>query len=162
MNEGAQSNDLKNFLSAEPVRTMSQEDVLKAIPHRPPFLFVDSVDVVEEGVSCVGTKHLSPEESFFKGHFPGKPVMPGVLMVEALAQTCAALAMTSNIYKGKIAYFIVIDNVKFRQSAFPGQTLKLAVRILRSGGKVGKARGEAFCEGKLAAEADMTFAFSDK
>jgi len=154
--------DFAGLLEALPSRTMSREDILKAIPHRPPFLFVDSVNVIEEGKSCVGAKYLSPEEPFFAGHFPGRPMLPGVLILEAMAQTSAALAMSSGIYENKIAFFMGIDKVKFRQSVFPGQTLKLAVKILRAGGRAGRARAEAFCDGKLAAEADMTFAILDK
>ena len=143
-----------------PVRTLDVKAVRKAIPHRFPFLLVDRVEVIEEDKKAVGTKCVTINEPFFSGHFPEHPIMPGVLIVEALAQTACALLLSKPEYAGKIAYFMGIDSAKFRNPVFPGSVLKLHVEILRLG-RAGKFRGEAVCDGKTACEAEMTFAVVD-
>jgi beta-hydroxyacyl-ACP dehydratase FabZ len=146
---------------AAPIRTLDAMGVKKAIPHRYPFLLVDRIDVIEEDKRCVGTKMVTVNEHFFEGHFPGQPVMPGVLIVEAMAQTACAMLLSKGGLSGKIAYFMGIDEAKFRAPVLPGSVLKMNIEILRLG-RAGKFRGEAFVEGKLAAEATMTFALVDK
>ena len=144
------------------LRTIDIKTIKKLIPHRYPFLLVDKVDVIEEDKKAVGTKCVTINEEFFQGHFPDHPVMPGVLIVEALAQTACVLQLSSKgLGENKIAYFMGINEAKFRQPVFPGSVLKLHVEMLRSG-RVGKFRGEATVDGKLVAEGEMTFAVADK
>jgi 3-hydroxyacyl-[acyl-carrier-protein] dehydratase len=131
------------------------------IPHRYPFLLVDRIVELEEGKRIVGLKQVSMGEAFLQGHFPGFPLMPGVLIVEALAQTGAVLAMRDAANAGKIPMFARIDNCRFRQLVRPGDTLRLEVEVTSARGPVGKAHGRALVDGKVAAEADLTFAFAD-
>lgn len=128
------------------------------IPHRYPFLMIDRVKVVEQYVKGIGYKCVSGNENFFQGHFPGQPVMPGVLVVEAMAQTSCVLLLVKPELRGKIAYFMSIDNVKFRRPVVPGDVLELHVEVLRARERGGKVRGEAFVDGVLTTEADFTFA----
>ena len=150
-----------NPFAAAPVRSLDCMGVKKAIPHRYPFLLVDKIDVIEEDKYCVGTKMVTQNEHFFEGHFPGQPVMPGVLIVEAMAQTACAMLLSKGGVEGKIAFFMGIDEAKFRSPVLPGSVLKMNIEILRLG-RAGKFRGEAFVDGKMAAEANMTFALVDK
>ena len=142
-------------------RTLDVKAIKKALPHRYPFLLVDRVEVLEGDKKAVGTKCVTVNEPFFPGHFPDHPVMPGVLIVEAMAQTAATMVLSQPGYAGKLAYFMGIDGAKFRQPVFPGSVLKLHLEALRVG-RVGKFRGEAFVDGKLAAEADLSFALVDQ
>src|SRR5579883_2777690 len=144
-----------------PVRSVDVNGILKAIPHRYPFMLVDRLDVLEEDKKAVGTKMVTFNEPFFQGHFPGQPVMPGVLIVEAMAQSALAMLLTKGGYEGKIAFFMGIDEAKFRTPVVPGNVLKMHVEVLRLG-RAGKFKGEAYVDGKLAAEAVMTFALVDK
>ncbi len=147
---------------AASARVIDIKAIKKAIPHRYPFLLVDRVEITEEDKRAVGTKCVTVNEPFFQGHFPDHPVMPGVLVVEALAQTACVLQLSSKaIPEGKVAYFMGINEAKFRQPVFPGSVLKLHVEMLRSG-RVGKFRGEAYVDAKLVAEGEMTFAIADK
>ena len=143
------------------LRTIDINGIKKAIPHRFPFLLVDKVDIIEEDKKAVGTKCVTVNEPFFPGHFPDYPVMPGVLIVEALAQTACVMLLSKGGQEGKLGMFMGINEAKFRQPVLPGMVLKLHVEMLRSG-RVGKFKGEAFVDGKLAAEGEMTFAVVDK
>ena len=145
------------------VRTIDIKGIRKAIPHRYPFLLVDRVEVLEEDKRCVGTKMVTINEPFFNGHFPDMPVMPGVLIIEALAQAACVMLLSKGgpAYEGKLAMFMGIEEAKFRAPVLPGMVLKLNIEILRLG-RAGKFRGEATVDGKLAAEATMTFAVVDK
>ena len=143
------------------VRTLDIKAIRKAIPHRYPFLLVDKVDVIVEDKQAIGTKMVTINEPFFNGHFPEHPVMPGVLILEALAQTACVMLLSKGGFENKIAYFMGIDEAKFRAPVFPGTVLKLHIEVLRLG-RAGKFRGEAYVEGKLAAEGEMTFALVDK
>jgi 3-hydroxyacyl-[acyl-carrier-protein] dehydratase len=132
------------------------------IPHRPPFLLVDRIVEIDPGKRIVGTKNVSLEtDSFLQGHFPDYPVMPGVLIVEALAQTGAVLLMHDPANSGKLPFFARIDNCRFRQQVRPGDTLRLEVEVTSFRGAVGKAHGRALVGGKVVAEADLTFAIGE-
>ena len=142
-------------------KTMDIRAIRKAIPHRYPFLLVDKVELLEGGKLVIGTKCVTTNEPFFAGHFPEHPVMPGVLIIEAMAQTAAAMVLSRPDFAGKLAYFMGIDEAKFRLPVFPGSVLKLHLEAQRVG-RIGKFRGEAYVDGKLAAEAILTFAVVDK
>lgn len=150
-----------NPFAAAPVRSLDIMGVKKAIPHRYPFLLVDKIDVIQEDKYCIGTKMVTANEHFFEGHFPGQPVMPGVLIIESMAQTACAMLLSKGGFENKIAFFMGIDEAKFRAPVLPGCVIKHHIEILRLG-RAGKFRGEAFVDGKLAAEATMTFALVDK
>lgn len=146
----------------KPVRTLSVTEIQKLIPHRYPFLLVDAVDILEEGKAAVGTKCVTANEEFFNGHFPGHPIMPGVLIIEALAQTALVGMMATGAIEGKIAYFLGIEGAKFRHPVTPGSVLKLKTQVTKLGGRAGRFRGEAYLGDKLACEADMAFVLADK
>ncbi|MBV9581867.1 MAG: 3-hydroxyacyl-ACP dehydratase FabZ [Chloroflexi bacterium] len=141
---------------------LDAEQIKALIPHRPPFLLVDRILEIESGKRIVGLKDVSLErDTFLQGHFPEYPVMPGVLIVEALAQAGAVLVMEDPAHAGKIPYFARIDNCRFRQQVRPGDTLRLEVEVTSFREPVGKAHARALVDGKLACEADLTFALGD-
>ena len=137
------------------------KEIEELIPHRHPFLLVDCIEELEPGVRAVGYKCVTFREDFFKGHFPEEPVMPGVLIVEALAQVGAAAVLSLEENKGKTAYFGAIDHVRFRRKVIPGDRLRLECELIRRKGPVGVGRGTAKVDGKLAASAELTFAIGD-
>lgn len=132
--------------------------IMQMIPHRYPFLMIDRVVDVTPGEAATGIKNVSINESYFQGHFPQRPVMPGVLIIEAMAQTAAVLVVHTlgPEAEGKLVYFMSVDNARFRRPVFPGNTLAVRVVRLRNRGNVWKFDGQALVEGKLVAEA--TFA----
>lgn len=140
---------------------MQVNEIMKRIPHRYPFLLVDRVLELELGKRGVGIKNVTVNEPFFQGHFPGTPIMPGVLMIEAMAQlgAVAVLGMPEN--QGKLALFAGIDNVRFRRQVVPGDQLRLEVEITRLRGPLGKGKGKALVGGEVAAEGDIMFALVD-
>ncbi|MFZ5998812.1 MAG: 3-hydroxyacyl-ACP dehydratase FabZ [Nitrospirota bacterium] len=137
------------------------KEIQSILPHRYPFLLVDKVIELEPGVKAVGIKNVTINEPFFQGHFPGNPVMPGVLIIEALAQVAGILAFKSGT-QGKAVYFMSIDKVKFRKIVAPGDRLSLEVQVLHKRGNVWKFSGNAFAESKLMAEAEFTAMVSNK
>ena len=134
------------------------KEIMEIIPHRHPFMLIDTIEELEMGVRAVGKKCVSFNEPYFAGHFPGNPVMPGVLIMEALAQVGAVAILDLPENKGKTAYFAGIDNAKFKQMVRPGDTLELETTIIRSKGPVGVGEAIATVNGKLAAKAELTFA----
>jgi len=130
-------------------------DIMKIIPHREPFLFVDRIIKLERGKHATGIKNVTINDYFFKGHFPGRPVMPGVIIVEAMAQVAAVMLLASEEYRGKLAFFMSIDNVKFRKPVVPGDQLVFEVETVKVKSKLGQVRGKALVDGKVVAEADF-------
>jgi 3-hydroxyacyl-[acyl-carrier-protein] dehydratase len=131
------------------------------IPHRYPFLLLDRIIDIEPGRRAVGLKHVSMSDQYLQGHFPSYPVMPGVLIVEALAQTGAVLVMQDPANIGKLPFFARVDNCRFRQQVRPGDTLRLEVEVTSFRGPVGKAHARALVGTTLACEADLTFALGN-
>ena len=135
---------------------MDIKEIMEIIPHRYPFLLIDKVESLE-GNKIVATKNVTMNEYFFQGHFPVEPVMPGVLIVEALAQAGAVALLTREEFKGEIAYFGGINNAKFRKKVVPGDTLTLEVELTKIRGVAGIGKGIAYVDGKKACEAELTF-----
>ena len=136
--------------------------IRELIPHRYPFLLVDRIEEIEPGVRAVGLKNVTQNEPFFEGHFPDYPVMPGVLIVEALAQVGAVGVMALEEFRGKLALFAGIDGVRFRRQVIPGDVLRMEVEISRLKGRVGRGKGSTTVNGERACEAELMFAFADK
>ena len=134
------------------------QEIMDIIPHRYPFLLIDTIEELEEGVRALGKKCVSVNEAYFQGHFPGNPVMPGVLILEALAQVGAVAILSRPEWKGKTAYFAGIEKAKFRSKVFPGDVLMLETEIIKTKGPIGVGRAKAYVNGKTAAEAELTFA----
>jgi UDP-3-O-[3-hydroxymyristoyl] N-acetylglucosamine deacetylase/3-hydroxyacyl-[acyl-carrier-protein] dehydratase len=139
------------------------QDIMKVLPHRYPFLLVDRILEVEPGKRIVGLKNVTINEPFFSGHFPGHPVMPGVLIVEAMAQTGGMMLMDSvEDPESKVVYFMSLDNVKFRKPVVPGDQLRFELEMVKFRGKTCRMRGVAYVEGQPVAEADMMAAIVDR
>lgn len=154
-----------NKESVTPGVVLDIEAIQKLLPHRQPFLLVDRVVLVEPGVRLVAWKGVTMNEPFFAGHFPGKPVMPGVLILEALAQACALLAMKSlppEQVQDKITYLMSIDGAKFRRPVVPGDRLELHVEVTKRKGAVWRQRGTARVDGQTVAEAEFLAMLADR
>ena len=137
---------------------MGIKEIQEIIPHRHPFLLVDCIEELEPGVKAVGYKSVTYDEPYFRGHFPQEPVMPGVLILEALAQTGAVAILSQPENKGKTVYFGGIDKAKFKRKVVPGDVLTLELEIVKQKGPIGVGTAKATVDGKLAACAEMTFA----
>ncbi|MDI6889455.1 MAG: 3-hydroxyacyl-ACP dehydratase FabZ [Thermodesulfovibrionales bacterium] len=141
---------------------MDIKEIQKFLPHRYPFLLVDRIIDIEPGVKAVGIKNVTINEGFFQGHFPGHPIMPGVLIIEALAQVAGILAFRPGANVGKSVYFMSIEKAKFRKPVVPGDQLRLEVNILQHRGNVWKFSGNAVVEEKVVAEAEFTAMVTDE
>ncbi|MDX8344098.1 MULTISPECIES: 3-hydroxyacyl-ACP dehydratase FabZ [Bacillaceae] len=137
-------------------------EIKEIIPHRYPFLLVDRILEVEEGKKAIGIKNVTANEEFFNGHFPGYPVMPGVLIVEALAQVGAVAMLKVEDNRGRLAFFTGIDKCRFKRQVKPGDQLRLEVEMIRFKGPIGKGKGVATVDGEVACELEMMFALGDK
>lgn len=141
-------------------KTLDVNTIMKILPHRYPFLLVDRIVEVRD-TSVVGIKNVTINEPFFQGHFPGQPVMPGVLILEAMAQTAGVGALNIPGNTGKLAYFLTIDKAKFRKVVVPGDQLRMETEFLKAKMGVMKARAVAKVDNEIVAEAEMMFAFVD-
>lgn len=136
------------------------KEIMEIIPHRQPFMLIDTIEELEEGVRALGKKCVSFNEPYFAGHFPGNPVMPGVLILEALAQVGAVAMLGMPEMKGKTAYFAGIDKARFKQKVLPGDVLMLETKIIKVKGPIGIGEATATVNGKIACKAELTFAIS--
>lgn len=139
---------------------LSAKEIMEIIPHRQPFMLIDTVEELTPGVRAVAKKCVSYNEPFFQGHFPAEPVMPGVLIVEALAQTGAVAILSLEENKGKTAYFAAIQSAKFKKKVAPGDVLMLETEIIKQKGSIGIGKATATVDGKIAVQAELTFAIS--
>ena len=138
------------------------DTIKKIIPHRFPFLLIDKVTITEPDKSAVGIKCVSGNEPFFQGHFPEHAIMPGVLIVEAMAQVACTLFLSKPEAKNKLAFFMGMEEIKFRKPVVPGDRMELKIEILKMRERFGKAKGEAYVDGVLTTEAMFSFAIVDK
>lgn len=137
---------------------LDAREIQNIIPHRYPFLLVDKILEIEEGKRAVGIKNVTINEPFFQGHFPGNPIMPGVLIVEAMAQVGAVSILAMEEYKGKLAVFTGIDKLRFKKQVVPGDTLRMEVTMLAMKRGIGKAKAEAYVGEQLAVSGELMFA----
>ena len=151
-------------IAEKPGISLDLQEIMEKIPHRYPFLMIDRVEAVCADESALGIKNVTITEPYFQGHFPGRPIMPGVLIIEAMAQT-AAVCVVSTFGKeaeGKLVYFMTIDEARFRKPVVPGDTLEVFVNKLRSRRNVWKFRGEAKVRGVLVADAEFSAMIVDR
>ena len=137
-------------------------EIRELIPHRYPFLLVDRLEELEPGIRAVGIKNVTQNEPFFQGHFPDYPVMPGVLIIEAMAQVGAVGVIAGGQHRDKLALFAGIDGVRFRRQVLPGDVLRMEVEIERLKGRVGRGKGRTVVDNERVCEADLMFAFAEK
>jgi 3-hydroxyacyl-[acyl-carrier-protein] dehydratase len=145
-------------------KTINIEQIIKSIPHRYPLLLVDKIIAMTDDKSVVGVKNVTFNEPHFMGHFPDKPIMPGVLIIEAMAQTASVMVMNSSgrILEDKLVYFMSIDNAKFRKPVIPGDVLELHIDVIQHRGAVWKMSGVAMVDNKKVAEANFSAMVVDK
>ena len=141
---------------------LNKEEIKKVIPQREPFLMIDEIEEYVPGEYCIAYKNISNDEYYFQGHFPEKPIMPGVLIVEALAQAGAFAVLSEEENKGKNVLFAGIKNMKFKQIVFPGDKLKLEVKIIKRKGTIGIGEALATVNEKIVAKGELTFAIVER
>lgn len=139
-----------------PTLPLEAADIMRILPHRYPFLLVDRIVELEPGVRAVGIKQVTANEPQFTGHFPDRPIMPGVLMVEALAQAAGVVVYSLPEYRGKLGLFAGIDDCRFKRMVVPGDTLRLEVTVEKLRGMFGRVRGVASVDGEVAVEATLS------
>ena len=144
------------------VEGMAISDIMKVLPHRYPFLLVDRIEDMVPGLRAVGIKNVTANEQFFQGHFPGRPVMPGVLIIEAMARVGAVAVLSTPDLAGKLALFAGIDKARFRRPVVPGDVLRLEAELVRMRGNLGKSKATAHVGNDLAAEAELLFALTER
>ena len=149
-------------MTTQAIQEMDIVEIKKLLPHRYPFLLVDRVTEVNPGHSAKGYKNLTANEQFFEGHFPFKPIMPGVLMVEALAQLSCLAMLSKDEFKDKLGVFTGIEGIKFRQMVVPGDRLDMEVELIKLRGPIGKVKGIAKVGDKVACEGEISFAMIEK
>ncbi|MCI9426151.1 MAG: 3-hydroxyacyl-ACP dehydratase FabZ [Eubacterium sp.] len=140
---------------------LNTKQIMEIIPHRQPFLLIDTIEELEAGKRAVGKKCVSFNEPYFAGHFPNEPVMPGVLIIEAMAQAGAVAILSKPGQEGKTAYFAGIQNAKFKKKVKPGDVLTLELEIIKEKGPIGVGKGTAKVDGALVASAELTFAIGN-
>jgi 3-hydroxyacyl-[acyl-carrier-protein] dehydratase len=140
---------------------LGREQIEEILPHRDPFLFLDEVTVLEPGARVVARKQVREDEWFLTGHFPGRPIMPGVIIVEAMAQCGAVAVLADEANRGKLALFAGIDGVRFKRMVLPGDELELTCQLERMRGPVGRGKATATVDGELAARGTLMFAVTD-
>ena len=140
------------------MQTLDIEAIKEILPHRYPFLLVDRVIDIEPGVRCIALKNVSANEEFFQGHFPQRSIMPGVLIVEAMAQVGGIMILATEEHRGKLAYIGTIDNAKFRRPVVPGDVLKIEARLIRARGNNGKVVCTCAVDDQTVAEVEIMFA----
>lgn len=138
--------------------SLNIEEIMDIIPHRYPFLFVDKVLIEEIGLKGIGYKNVTINEPYFQGHFPGMPVMPGVLIVETMAQVGAVILLSDERFKGRTPYFAGINKVRFKRKVVPGDTLRMEVILTKIRGSIGVGEGKAYVGDELACECEFLFA----
>jgi len=151
---GVIAKDVSNLSEGQ----LDRQQIMEILPHRDPFLFVDKILKLEKGKYALGVKYLTNEDYFFKGHFPGRPIMPGVLIIEAMAQVGGVMMLSLPENRGKLAYFLACNDVKFRKTVLPGDELMLEVETLKLKSKTGSVKATAYVQGKVVAEAELVFA----
>ena len=142
-------------------KALDVNQIMKILPHRYPFLMIDRIAELEKGKRAIGIKNVTVTDNFFEGHFPTRPIMPGVLMVEALAQTAGVVALTHENHHNQLALFMGADNVKFRKMVCPGDQLTLQVEVVRDRSRTAVFRGQAKVNGEVVTEADILISFTD-
>ncbi len=159
--EKMQAGGIKGVYVETGTGVLDASDIQKILPHRYPFLLVDKIIELEPGKKAVGIKNVTVNEEFFTGHFPGRPVMPGVLIIEAMAQVAGVLMLNKKENVGKMAYFMSLDRAKFRKTVLPGDQLRLEVNVVKLKSKIGQVHTRALVDGQVVSEADLMFALVD-
>lgn len=134
------------------------QSIMEVIPHRYPFLFVDKVEILQPGIKGLGYKNVTMNEYYFQGHYPGMPVMPGVIIIETMAQVGAVILLSHEDFKGRVPYFAGINKFRFKKKVVPGDTLRIEVEIVKLRGSIGIGQGKAYVEDEIAAEGEFMFA----